>query len=287
VPRPDIPADPASVWPELRLIGDKAPLREYLRDVWDRREFALAVPLGEMKAQNQDTVFGQLWHLLNPLFLVAVYYLVFGVILDIHRGGVENYIAFLLVGVVTFDFTRTAMQSGSRMIVKNRALVQSINFPRTILPVSALIQETLSQFWAIGVMWVLLILTGVRPNWLWLLVVPILATQVMFNLGMGMLTARLTFHFRDVQQFLPYVLRIWFYGSGVLFPVNEQLIANETLRMLLMLNPMWALIEIGRDAFLDGHADPRVWGLALGWSLAAMLFGFWYFRRAESEYGRV
>jgi predicted RNA binding protein YcfA (HicA-like mRNA interferase family) len=91
----------------------------------------------------------------------------------------------------------------------------------------------------------LLVLTGVRPNFAWLLVVPLVVLQTIFNLGLAMATARLTFHFRDVQQVLPYLLRIWFYMSGVIFPVAA---APARLQPWLELNPAYVFVEIGREA---------------------------------------
>lgn len=288
--RPDLPADPVAAWPELRRVGIRLPLRDYLAEMWRRREFAVTVPLGELRAQNQDTALGTLWHLLNPLFLVGVYYLIFGVILDVSDRApeVQPYVAFLLVGVIVFDYTRTSMQSGARMIVKNRQLVQSINFPRAILPVSALVAETITYLYAIPVMWLLLLLIpDVGPSWGWLLVVPLVLLQATFNLGLAMATARLTFHFRDVQQVLPFFLRLWFYVSGVLFPITPSLVADDTLRFVLQLNPMWAFVEIGREAFINGVFAWRPWAIGAAWAIVLLLVGFTYFRRAESEYGRV
>jgi teichoic acid transport system permease protein len=290
--RPAIPDDLLAQHPELRRVGTKLPLREYLRELWARREFAITVPLGELKAQNQDTALGQFWHLLNPLLLIGVYYFVFGIVLGLadpenERRGVDNYLPFLIVGVITFNYTRSSVQSGARMIVKNRRLVQSINFPRAILPVSSIVSETLSHLYAVPVMLLLISFMDEPPNPAWLLLVPIIAVQALFNLGLAMATARFAFHFRDVQNFMPYFLRLWFYMSGVLFPITSDLIGTEWIRTVLYLNPAWSIIEISRDALLEGRAVGWVWALAVGWTVIILTVGFWYFRRAESEYGRV
>jgi teichoic acid transport system permease protein len=283
----DLPEDPVEAWPVLYRVGLALPIPDYVRELWRRREFAYSVPLGELRAQNQDTALGQLWHLINPLLMVAVYYFIFGVVLDAGgRGGVDNFIAFLLVGVVTFEYTRKTMQAGSRMIVKNRKLVQSINFPRAILPVSALVSETISYFWAIPVMWFLLLMTGVELSIMWLLVLPIVVVQSVFNLGAAMIVARISFHFRDVAQFLPYVLRIWFYMSGVIFPITEELVPDWALPVL-RINPAYNFIEMAREAFIEARFVPTYWAWGAGWAILSFTVGFWIFRRAEAEYGRV
>ena len=292
-PSPVVPSDLLARHPELRRVGTSLPLRDYLRELWIRREFAITVPLGELRAQNQDTSLGQLWHLLNPLLLIGIYYFVFGVVLEIEsRGGVDDYLPFLIVGIITFNYTRSSAQSGARMIVKNRRLVQSINFPRAILPVSSIVSETISHLYAIPVMLVLLLSTNLLddrlllPTWWWLLLVPITALQALFNLGIAMAVARFAFHFRDVQNLMPYLLRLWFYMSGVLYPIGP-LIETDWIRGLLYANPAWSIIEIARDALLYERAVGWVWALAAGWTAAVLMFGFWYFRQAESEYGRV
>lgn len=271
----------------LRRIGERPSTWQYLKDVWAHREFALALTMGELRSQNQDTLLGQAWHLLNPLLLVAVYWLIFGVVLDITRGGVDNYVGFLIVGVITFNFTRTAVTSGARVIVKNRSLVQSISFPRAVLPLAAMMEEAASQLIAAGVMVVLLLMTGVVPSVTWPLLVPILVLQFVFSLGAAMTTARLTFHFRDVQQLLPYIMRILFYASGVLFPIEERLIPSATVRLVLQLNPLNAFVTAARDVMMFETFDPFTWTVMIGWTLATGVFGFVFFRRAETEYSRV
>lgn len=288
---PILPADPAATWPDVHEVGIRLPLRTYLREMWRRREFAVTVPLGELRAQNQDTVLGQVWHLLNPMMLIAIYFFIFQVVLEVEgRRGIENYLAFLTVGVITYNYTRSSMQAGARMIVKNRRLVQSINFPRAILPASSMVSETVSHLYALPVMFIVVILSDltddpIRPMWGWLLVVPATVAQLLFNLGLAMIVARLAFHFRDVQQFLPYLLRLGMYASGVLIPLS--IVPNARLRQVLELNPIYNLIEMVRGAVLRGTADPTVWLLGCGWALAMFLLGFWYFRRAENEYGNV
>ncbi|MEX2550808.1 MAG: ABC transporter permease, partial [Nitriliruptoraceae bacterium] len=171
--------------------------------------------------------------------------------------------------------------------------VQSINFPRAILPISSIVSETVSHLYALPVMLVLLLSTNlldstVRPSFYWLLLVPIVALQALFNLGLAMAVGRFAFHFRDVQNFMPYAIRLWFYMSGVLYPITGgDLIETDWIRWLLQLNPIWSIIEISRDALLYEQTVGWVWALAVGWTVVILLFGFRYFRAAENEYGRV
>lgn len=262
-------------------------MRAYLRDLWQWRNFIITVPLNDLRAQNQDTLLGQLWHLVNPLMLAMIYYVIFGLILGISRGGVENYSAFLIVGVIFFNYTRTSLRAGAKTIVTNRKLVQTVSFPRAVLPLSTMIEGIVTHAFAIIVMWLVLLVTGVRPARAWLLVIPLIVLQSVFNLGLVLFTSRFAFHFRDTQQFLPYALRIWFYVSGVLIPIEKRFVTMPTARAILRSNPIYIIIEIARDAFIDGTTDPAKWYAASGWALALLIGGFLYFRHAEHEYALV
>jgi teichoic acid transport system permease protein len=294
LPRPDMPDDPPSVWPDLQQVNARIPLRRYFRDMWARRHFALAVPAGELKAQHQDTFLGQVWHLFNPLLLTFVYWLVFGTIFQrAAREGVP-YIAFLVAGIIPFQFTQKCIMSGARLIHGNRKLIQSVHFPRAVLPVSAVIGELLAHGSAMIIMFVVIGVTQAlvqdAPTMIsawWLLAVPITLLQVVFNLGLALFASRLTFHFRDIQNIIPYVMRIAFYLSGVIFSIETFTQGMPTLRAVLEFNPISGFIRLMRDAALNGTTSAGDWWLVLGWTMVLVVGGFLFFRAAETEYGRV
>lgn len=273
---------------QLRTLGTRTPLSSYLREMWERREFATTVPLGQLAAKNQDTALGAAWNLLNPLLLIGVYYVIFQVILGIEeRRGVEDYLSFLTVGVIAYNYTRSSVHGGALTIVKNRQIVSTLYFPRGILPVSAMIAQTTSHLYAVVPMLGILLLTGVSPSWSWLLLIPATLVHLVLNLGLAFFVARITFHFRDFEKLLPYLLRLGLYASGVLIPINAELIPQTALRTVLELNPVYLVIEITRQALLTTPLEARPWGLAVAWAGALVVLGFLYFRRAENSYGRV
>lgn len=270
----------------LTRIGVQPSLGGYLRDIWDRREFVRTVAIGDLRAQNQNTFLGNLWHLLNPMFLAAVYYLIFGIIFNA-QGRVPNYPAFLVTGLLVFMYTRKAMMSGSRTIVTNLSLMQAISFPRASLPISSVITDTMGQMFTLAALAVFVMITGAFPQATWLLVVPAFAMQAVWNLGLAFITARLTYHFRDMEQLLPYVVRIWMYLSGLFFTaefVDER--ASELVSTLFRLNPMYAFMTIFRDALLAGEFVPQHWLTAIAWTTVAFGVGFLFFWWHETEYSR-
>jgi len=277
----------ATTAPPLTRLGVKPKAIDYLRSVWARREFALAIPRAELHAKHQDTVLGHVWHLLNPLLQVGVYYLVFAVVLDVSRG-VPNFVGFLAIGVFVFHFTTRSATAGAKSLVKNDGLLKAIAFPRAILPLSVVLYQLASFTFALVAMFGIVLVTGEEPAATWLLIIPVIALQFLFNLGIAMFVARLTHHFRDVTQVLPFILRIWLYLSGVFWDPDRRL-AEKAPELLSVshANPAYTFIKLVRTAILDNTVgSPRLWLVAAGWSVGMLIFGFLFFRAREHEYGR-
>lgn len=277
----------ASSAPPLVRVGSKPSVLEYLRSLWVRREFALAIPSAELHAQHRNTILGGLWHLLNPVLQVAVYYLVFGKILEVDRN-VDNFIGFLTIGVFVFHFTSKSMTAGAKSITSNEGLIRAISFPRAILPLAAVLSEFAAFGYALVTMLVVVLLTAEPIALSWLVVIPVIALQTMFNIGAAFVMARLSDHFRDVQQVLPFVVRLWFYGSGVIWPATMLTENYPSLRWLLVANPAFAYIELFRAALLDqAWGDPVLWLSGAAWAVASLVIGFVFFRGREIEYGHA
>jgi teichoic acid transport system permease protein len=268
----------------LQRLGEPEPLSRYARDMWARREFAWEVPLGELRGQHMNTVLGNLWHLLNPLLLLAVYYLVFGVLLQVTRG-VENFLGFLAIGVFLFHWTQRSVIAGAKSIVRNEGLIRSLRFPRALLPLATTIEQTLAFIPALGVMIAFALATGERVTWPWLLIPVVLAMQAAFNLGAAFIVARLTDMFRDVENILPFVLRMLFYLSGVLYSVSDRF-GDTPLVALFVVNPVYCLITLMRGLVMGLDMGFEIWLSASLWTIVLLTLGFVFFRRGEQGYGR-
>lgn len=273
--------------PELAQLGTKPRLFDYVRSVWQRREFALEIPRAELRAQHRDTVLGGLWHVLDPLLLVGVYYVVFKVILDVSRG-VDNFVGFLAIGVFTFHFTSKSVRAGARSIVANEGLLRAVSFPRAILPVSVVFSEFAALVYAMGAMYLIVLGTGERPAWTWLLMLPIVLLQLMFNIGAAMFVARLADRYRDVLQVLPYTLRIWGYMSGVFYDLSRRIDKVPALGFLVHVNPAYLYMTMARNALLENRAPTaEQWLVLIAWGVGALLGGLLFFMGREHEYGGV
>lgn len=295
---PAAPAEPAPDPAELAaryglsVSGARPTLPAYTAQLWQRRHFITAFATARLTAQYSKAKLGQLWQIMTPLLNAAVYYLIFGKLLGTSRG-IPDFVPFLVTGVFVFTFTQNSALAGTRAISGNLGLVRALHFPRAALPVSFCLQQLQQLLFSMGALAVILLGFGVYPSWSWLLAVPALALQSVFNAGLALILARAGSRTPDIAQLMPFVLRTWMYGSGVMFSIEQVLSTHDlpyAVRMLLECNPAAVYIDLMRFALIDSFTDDQlpqhVWALALGWALVAGVGGFIHFWKAEETYGR-
>lgn len=257
----------------------------YVRQLWQRRHFITAFARSRAVSQYSGARLGQLWQLLTPLMNAAIYYFVFGFLFKGTRT-IDNFIAFLVTGVFVFSFTSRSVTSGARAIAGNLGLIRALHFPRASLPISLTIVEFQQLLVSMAVLCVIVLGTGEPITLNWLTVIPALALQTLFNLGLGLTIARVGAKIPDVSQLLPFLTRAWLYMSGVLYSIPQR-VHDVHLREIMMANPATVYIELVRDGLIDKHAAPaHAWELGIAWAVVAFCIGFWYFWAAEEKYGR-
>jgi teichoic acid transport system permease protein len=268
----------------LRDVGERQYLDAYLRDIWNRREFAVAVPVGQLRSQHVNTFLGNVWLVLNPLLQMIVYYVLFGVILHTDRG-IAHYLAFLAIGVFVFQNTQRCVQAGALSIRANEGLIRAIYFPRAILPISTVIGQTIT-FGASGVTMIAITLaTGVLPKPTWVLIFPIVAWQMLFNVGAAFWTARIADKYPDFTNFLPHAFRIVLYLSGIMYSV-DRFIHSPLTRRLFEANPMYSFVSLARGAILGLPVTKGMFISVFVWTVTLLISGFFFFRAGEHGYGR-
>lgn len=269
--------------PELVDLGRPITLREYLGDIWDRRDYLLTVPRREARGRNADFMLGQLWLLINPALMVLVYFVVFGVLLESPRGSAD-FLTRLVVGVLFFRMTQTVIQNSVGIMERSRGFIRSMQFPRALLPLGIVVGQTWSFLPSLVVMFVVVSLAGYGPEPRWMLLIVVLVAHLVLNVGFSLVSARAGYAFSDLGPMLVHLFRMLMYGSGVIFPI-EDYIESETVLDYLAINPIYALLGVARWVVLD--ADVRasaVWSLVI-WCVLIIPVGFRVFFRAERNYG--
>jgi teichoic acid transport system permease protein len=288
-------AQEAAEW-GLQKVGGRPPLVDYIKDLIRRRQFITAFARFKIQAENQRNQLGTGWVVIKPLLSAGVFGLVFGVLMR-SRESTPHFIAFLLIGVFMFEFFSSSLGAGAKSISSNAALVQSLSFPRMTLPVSVVTQKFMQLIPAMGVMLLILIGMGSRPRLEWLLLIPVVAMFYMFNIGLVLIVARITVHLRDFANLLPFIIRFFFFTTGVFFSLELRFASHPEFLKWLNFQPIHVFLSLSRSLLLDTPADfegppifdvnPWYWLIAFVWSVVVLVLGTLFFWAAEERYGRV
>jgi teichoic acid transport system permease protein len=306
----------------LRPASARPRLIPYLRLTWKRRHFILAYATARNVSMYTEAKLGQLWQVLTPLLNSCVYYLIFGIIFQANRG-ISHYIAYLVTGVFFFSFTERSIVVGSTVMRANIALIRALYFPRACLPLAYVLVEFQQLLLSLLVVFAIVLGTGEPLTWYWLLLLPTLLLQGMFNVGAALLMARLGAGAQDFSQLIPFLTRVWRYFCGVMYSITS-LPSYATLPLwakdLISLNPAAVYITMARNAlmstqradapgakpynlmnctlFNSTHRPPlqaychpvfatsQLWLAAVGWAVVTFIVGVLFFWQAETRYGR-
>ena len=297
-------------------------LPTYIRMVWDRRHFITAYATARNVSMYTEARLGQLWQVLTPLLNSAVYYLIFGVIFQANRG-ISHYTAYLVVGVFIFAFTERSIVVGSTVMRANIGLIRALYFPRACLPLAYVMVEFQQLALSMLVVFAIVLGTGEPLTGYWLLLIPALLLQGMFNMGAALLMARLGAGAQDFSQLIPFLTRVWRYFCGVMYSITS-LPSYATLpvwaKNVISMNPAAVYITLARNALmytqrayapgakpynaaacavfnakkippLQAYCHPttttsELWLAGIGWAVVTLAAGVVFFWQAETRYGR-
>jgi ABC-type polysaccharide/polyol phosphate export permease len=256
------------------------PLGGYIREVWRRREFAFELARTNLRSQHFNTALGQLWLILNPLLLGLVYFMLVEIIGRGNKG--IDFLAHLLLALFAFRLVSSAVSQGARSVVGGGRLILNSAFPRTLLPLSAVVTSFMLFLPTLVVYALIHAMAGlpVTPQILW--AIPIVAMLLLVAAGIAMLLATVQVYFRDLTNFLPYAMRIWLYASPVLYFAAQ---VPPKFKPILAANPLYPLLTSLSDAVNLGR-EPRpmllLWGL--GWAIGLFVIGALFFVSREREF---
>ena len=167
-------------------------------------------------------------------------------------------------------------------------MIRAFSFPRAVIPISNVLQSAVTAVITTASMCLAIILIPPHafPQATWPLIIPIFLLHMMMNLGITFITARVGFHLPDMANIMSVASRILMYTSGVIFPI-EQFIDDPALRQIIMLNPLFLVIDMSRTVLIEGAVPSSgSWLTLLLWVVLLVVGGFLFFWRGEEIYGR-
>lgn len=226
------------------------------------RQLIITLVSRELKARYRGTFFGFLWSLINPLLLLIVYSIVFGMILPNDSGRVEmkditgmNYSIFLFTGLLPWIWFNSSILEASNVLFTHGNLIKKISFPVEVLPIMTVLTNMIHFILGLPILALFIIIFGNGIHLtLWLLFLPIaLLVQFIFIMGFSFFVSALTVHFRDLKDILANFLTLWFFGTPIIYAFGAPSIQkHKALIWVLNLNPMTHIIEAYQYIFVFG-----------------------------------
>jgi len=213
----------------------------------------------DFQAKYKGSLLGVFWSLLNPLVLLGVYLVVFGLLWN--GGTIRHYPLYLLVGLSCWIFFATSLQTSSRSLVDSAELIKKVRFPRQLVAFSTVATQAVTFALMIGILVVLsLVFIPEARSTVWL-AIPLALLFVGLVVGVGLLVACLNVIFRDIEHIIAAALLPWFFLTPILWrfaqlPPSAQR-HHTLLHVLRWGNPIAPPIYAVRDALWLGHA-PRL-----------------------------
>lgn len=248
-----------------------------IKELYSYREMIFSLVKRDLKGRYKGSALGFLWTFLNPLLQLAVYTMVFSVIM---RAGIEDYYIFLFVALVPWIFFSTSLAGGSSCIWAQQEMVKKIYFPREVLPIAYVTSQFVNMLLSFIVIFAVLILSGHTLNFIAILYLPlIMIIEYVLALGMAMLTSAITVYLRDLEYILGIVTMAWQFLTPVMYSVDA---VPEQLRGIFALNPMTPVIVAYRDILYFGTAPQmKTLLLAVVTGVAVLIAGWIVFHRLQ------
>jgi lipopolysaccharide transport system permease protein len=244
--------DVVTIWATADKQNRRYPIRfavETARRLVDLRHFRdllRNLVTSDLKVRYKNSIFGFAWSLLNPLFLMVVLSVVFTVAFE-RATPVENFPAFLIVGLIAWNFTSSSLSRAVNSVIENKQLVNKVFFPREVIPVSVVLANFVHFVLAIPVLVVILMILGVMPTLKILLLPPVMLIHLELALGLALFVSCVNVFFRDMGVAMDVLLQAWFFATPIIY---HHWILPIWLQKPVMANPLAAIITAYRDILL-------------------------------------
>lgn len=254
------------------------------KELWRYRDLFLFLVWRDIKTRYAQSILGVGWAIIQPVFSMIVFTVIFGMLADMDSEGVP-YAIFSFVALVPWTYFTSAVSGSGESLVNSREMITKVYFPRLIIPISPVLAKLVDFAISLLIMFGLMVWFGVRPT-IWSLFAPVLVFLMMLTAaGVGMWLTALAIQYRDIKYGLRFFVQLLMYLSPVVYPASN---IPERFRLIYGLNPMTGVIEGFRSGFLGTTTMP--WDLILvGTGVSFLLFvtGAFYFRRMERVFADV
>ena len=255
-----------------------------LGEIWEYRDLLYFLVWRDVKVRYAQSVLGIGWAVIQPVFYMVVFTVVFGRLVKVESDGAP-YAVFSYVALVPWTYFANAVGESTGSLVANANMLSKVYFPRVIMPLSTVLAKLVDFAIAMTVLLGLLVWYRIVPTQ-WVVILPLFVFLAMLiSAGLGLWLAALAVQYRDIRYGIAFAIQGMMYLCPVVYPVS---LIPEQFRLIYAINPMTGVIEGFRSALLG--TTPMPWDLiGIGAVAALVVFvsGSFYFRRMERIFADV
>lgn len=228
----------------VRVVSARKPVHERVADIWRARELLVNMVRTEIRVKYKSSFLGMLWSMMSPAMTLAIYVLVFQVIL---KNGIPNFVIFLFSGLLLWNLFQVGVQTATGVVVNNAGLVKRVSFPREILALAAVGSASVFFFFQACVMVIFMVVLRTPPAWslLWLIVVAMVPLLVLAS-ALAIFLAAVNVYLRDTQHLIEVLVgAAWFWACPIVYSYQSSVapkLAHHGLTWLYFLNPVTPLV---------------------------------------------
>ncbi len=268
--------------PEATVTGLRRPLAEQVERYW---ELTRSFVIKDVRTRYVGSLMGFFWTVVHPLLELLTYTFVFTIILQVrfedHYSMGTNAL-FLFCGMVPWLTLSESLSRCTNSVRENSHLIRKVRFPPSVLCSYIVLSETVSQITRFGLLFLAALAIGQGLTFHVLIILPVLALQVLFTVGLSMFLATTQVFFKDTLHLLSPALMIWLFITPIFYPAH---LFPKIFTPFLMLNPLAHLIGIYRELILN-HRLPH-WGSVVIFGTCALLvfaLGSFVFHRHSKRF---
>ena len=281
--------DPPAEEPPRRGLPPGRGVLPAVKEVITHRQILSNFVRRDFAAQHRNSFLGFLWSLLNPLFLVAVFTLVFKVLRAAPQGKEgAPFALFFFTGLTIWNLFSNSVQASTNSIVSSRHLIQKVYFPREILPLSIVLSNAITFLFEsivlVAGVSIFYKLPGLKAP---LAALPVVTIMILAY-GVGLILATINVFFRDVEHFVSIIMLAWFWFSGVIVDPSWVKAHGTTSYFLFSLNPVVGLVDSFRRLLLyNAWPDWTLFGYSVAVSVSSLILGMLIFNRFERAFAEL
>lgn len=252
---------------------------QLVKNLYNYRELLKSNVKKEIRGKYKGSFLGVLWSFINPLLQVAVYAIVFPYIM---RVQTENYLIYLIIGIIPWTFFTTVINQGMVTVRINAGIIKKVYFPREILPISVAVSGLINFLISCIIILLFCIFGGVGVSW-HIIFLPLIAIiQFFLTLGIAFALSAINVYIKDTEYLITFFINMLFYATPILY---EATLFPESIRFILYLNPMTQVVEAYRNIFLY-HQLPNLEGFVylVVISIIILGIGLLIFRKLEKGF---